>query len=362
MQIRRIPLVVASALCVVAAALPAVACIWDSDTLAAEAKGLPETLDVLTGRFDRMPPVYFEARLARATRAVEKDPDDLAAHDDAGAACDRLGRGDDAVAWMDRKEVRLKALGDAAPKEHRYRLLANRGTFRAHRWLRAGADRTAAADMRRAREEIAAAIALHPDAHFGRERYQLRAMDWILDPPPADGAEARSGGPRADFLGLKDFDGWTRPTGALAKAGYGDAVAGLSGLIVLGDAWQSVDVHHALRNAVGSEGMSSVALVANLRLAELIDAGRTSFDPAIGGGDAARERLGVARNGLVEDKPAARVRAWFTAARRAADLWTEARRTYAAAQIAAGRHPDTDPAFWDGFRAPAGSERPRLPD
>lgn len=86
------------------------ACIWDRDTLEHEAKGLPDVVQVITGRFERNPPLFYEMRLRRVTAVLRARPDDLAAYDDAGAACDRLGKGDDALAWMAKKRARLERL------------------------------------------------------------------------------------------------------------------------------------------------------------------------------------------------------------------------------------------------------------
>src|ERR1700712_637402 len=83
------------------------ACLWDRDTPADEAKGLPEVVAVLTGRFERNPPLYYRMRLDRVAKSLEAHPDDLAAYDDAGVACDRLGLGDEAVSWMEKKKARL---------------------------------------------------------------------------------------------------------------------------------------------------------------------------------------------------------------------------------------------------------------
>src|SRR5690606_12298956 len=99
------------------------ACLWDRDTPAEEASGIPEVVAVLTGRFERNPPLYYQIRLARVTTHLQSHPDDLAAYDGAGVACDRLGLGDEAILWMDRKRVRLEKLDAAVPevREHRYR-------------------------------------------------------------------------------------------------------------------------------------------------------------------------------------------------------------------------------------------------
>src|SRR3954463_10065567 len=83
--------------------LAVAACLWDRDTPADEAKGMPEVVAVLTGRFARNPPLFYEMRLGRVTAQLRDHPDDLNAYDDladydnAGVACDRLGRGDEAI-------------------------------------------------------------------------------------------------------------------------------------------------------------------------------------------------------------------------------------------------------------------------
>jgi len=111
------------------------ACLWDRDTLAAEAKGLPGITEIITGRFDRFPPLYYEMRLERVSGQLVYELDNLDLYDDAGVACDRLGRSDEAIGWMGRKFEamdRLEAEGlDVG--EHRYRYLANLGTFYIHR-------------------------------------------------------------------------------------------------------------------------------------------------------------------------------------------------------------------------------------
>ena len=83
--------------------LTAAACLWDRDTPIDEARGLPEVVAVLTGRFQRNPPLFYEMRLERVRDHLQSHPEDLAAYDDAGVACDRLGRGDEAISWMEKK-------------------------------------------------------------------------------------------------------------------------------------------------------------------------------------------------------------------------------------------------------------------
>ena len=176
-----LPLLALSLLALLLVQGAAHACLNDRDTLAEEIKGLPDVVQVVTGRFERDPPLYYQMRLARVAAGLKAAPDLLPEYDDAGVACDRLGRDAEAIAWMDRKRARLVRLNVADPvvKEQWYRYNANVGTFWVHQWIRAGADRRRIGEVRKARGYIAEAIKINPNAHFGREKYQLRVMDWI---------------------------------------------------------------------------------------------------------------------------------------------------------------------------------------
>jgi hypothetical protein len=330
-----------------------VACIWDRDTPVDEARGLPEVVAVLTGRFERNPPLFYEMRLERVTAHLQSHPEDLAAYDDAGVACDRLGRGDEAISWMEKKREQLDGLDASRPevKEQLYRYHANLGTFLVHRWARQGSDRAKIGEVKAARDEIAGAMEINPNAHFGREKYQLRALEWIIDPPQVSGQND-----------LPNLLGW-----GFADAYYqridpkdaDDAVRGLAGLIVLGNAWESVDVFHALEVALSADslgfeknpqgGRNTLAYLAWLRCRELIDAGKSSMLPDAPRGDALKAT--IRRPALVlADKllePA------FVDLRAEADAWHAARTAFMMGRLNEGRHPDTDPHFWDGH-----TERP----
>ncbi len=319
----------------------AIACIWDRDTVAAEARGLPGVVEVLSGRFERMPPEFHRARLERVTRALAADPTRLDLYDDAAAAADRLRQGDLAVAWMVRKKDRLDALGAAAPAEHRYRHHANLGTFLAHRWLRAGAPRESLDDLHQARQHIARAIDIDANAHFGRERYQLMAIDWLLAAPVAsqteDWASATLFWAAAPAGSTLRQSGFVWP-GVLERAGFQDAVQGLSGLIVLGDAWESVDVHLALGVALDSAGHAGLAFMARLRVEELIAAGRRSANPGL---DSARLQQMLERMGHTHVAHQA-TRLVFADARREADAWQSQRWQTVRQQLAVGTLSDPD--------------------
>lgn len=340
--------------------LSAAACLWDRDTPAEESRGMPEVVAVLTGRFERNPPLYYEMRLARVALYLQSHPDDLAAYDDAGVACDRLGLGDEAISWMDRKRVELEKLDASRPevREHRYRYHANLGTFLFHRWARQGADRARIDEVEAACDEIARALEINPDAHFGREKYQLQAMKWIVNPPQAAGAQYL---PNLLHWSFQDIYGEsTEPEEA------DEAVRGLAGLIVLGNAWKSVDVFHALnvalqRNSLAFErgrdgGRNSLAYFAWLRCIELVDSGQGSFLPDAPKGEnlkALLHRPDFVKAELLLD-PA------FRQLRAEADAWHAERVAFMSQRLEAGRHPDTDSSFWEGYAARPAPELPTI--
>lgn len=330
--------------------LTVVACLWDRDTPADEARGMPEVVAVITGRFERNPPLFYEMRLDRVAAHLQSHPEDLAAYDDAGVACDRLGRGDEAIAWMDKKQVRLAMLDPERPevKEHRYRYHANLGTFLIHRWVRRGADRSKLDEVKAARDEIARALEINPNAHFGRETYQLRAIEWILEPPKLEGSPYLP-----NLLGWANMAYEDPPEPKVAD----DAVRGLAGLVVLGNAWESVDVFHALGVALQhdrlgfkndtSGGRNTLAYLAWLRGRELIDHGKNSMLPDAPKGQGLKPML--PRPDFVQAE--ALLDPAFAKLRAEADAWHAARTAFMTRQLEAGRHPDTDPAFWDGYAA-----------
>lgn len=353
--------------CVVAAAVlliglesSALACLWDRDTPADEASGMSEVVAVLTGRFQRNPPLYYKMRLARVARHLRSHPGDLDAYDDAGVACDRLGLSDDAISWMNRKRVELSKL-DASPdevREHLYRYHANLGTFLVHRWISQGADRSRIDEVKSACDEIAKALEINPDAHYGREKYQLQVLEWIVDPPQSDDAQYL---PNLLGWSFQDIYGqYTEPEEAK------DAVRGLAGLVVLGNAWESVDIFHALnvalqRNSTGfsrdrNGGRNSLAYFAWLRCIELVDSGRGSLLPDAPSGEnlkALLPRPDFVNPELLLDPAYEQLRA-------EAETWHAERAAFMLQRLHAGRHPDTDPSFWDGYTTRPAPELPSM--
>jgi len=172
-----------AAVALAAATVPSgLACIWDGDTLAAEVRHRGYlVLDALTGRFDRLPPEYYRKRYEIASERIAKDPSALAAYDNAAVACERLGRTDEAIDWMLKKQAAMEALpvhDRAARDDARYRFHANIGTFYAHRWVAGGAKRDDP-DALAALDHLTKCMAINPEAHFGREVVQLGMIEWL---------------------------------------------------------------------------------------------------------------------------------------------------------------------------------------
>lgn len=329
-------------------AMPAAAlgCIWDSDTLARELKGKPALLDVITGRFERNPPEYYEMRLARVTQALKASPDNLNHYDDAGVACDRLHRSAEAIWWMERKRTALISTPDSPEKTtHIYRYHANLGTFLAHQWIGAGARTEDIEQMRQARAHIAKAIEINRDAHFGREKYQLKALDWIIEirtrtTPYSDSDRL------FDFRSFLFFDCTVDPMkrGPSSKLPpeISDAVEGISGLIYLGAAWESVDVFYALQTALQASGDNSLAVLAQQRRLELESQGRRSLFEETKDSPQFRPVTYI--------KSDTREVTFFKDARAESDAWQKERTQYMIERLRLGLHPDTNADFWKDFK------------
>ncbi|MEP4078320.1 hypothetical protein [Haloferula sp.] len=320
------------------------ACLWDRDTLAEETKGRADTSKLIVGWFDRYPPRYYEMRLERVTAELEKRQGDLNLHDDAAVACDRLGRHDEAIEWMERKKALLDALPAADVKEHHYRYLANLGTFHAHRWIALPQTERDLnlADLRVAEKLVAQAIHENPDAHFGREIYQLLAIRWMLWDGDQDSIELDP-----DSGLMIGRDGWIHDQGFPRSDVFTRmTVEGIGGLIQLGAAWQSLDAFHALTRALRYDELASLAHLSFNRELELYDAGSRSIHPL----KSVRDKVHPSQPRETKHREPADE--FFVLARAAAVERNKSWNNYQTEQFEKGLHPDTHPDFWNAWVEP----------
>jgi tetratricopeptide (TPR) repeat protein len=142
--------------------LPSAACIWDRDTLAMERARFPGVNELIVGYFPRHSQAYYQWRLEQvlSTPVDRRTPAD---YDDLAASYDKLGQHRRAIETMLDKIERY-------PDRGRYESQANLGTFYIHD-----------GELSKGLTHIEQAIAINPDAHFGREVYQKLLVQYMLE-------------------------------------------------------------------------------------------------------------------------------------------------------------------------------------
>lgn len=357
-------------------ATPLCACLWDRDTIAMESQGRLEVVETMVGWFDRFPPEYYQMRLDRVAKEAGSTPERLEMYDDAAVACDRLGRHDEAVAWMEKKSASMAALPQEQTKDHRYRMHANLGVFRTHQWIKTPERNAHGEKLKLAIEEVRTALSINPNAHFGRERAHLALLEWWQAGLRSPGMQ----GPMYDACQLlnsvqADFPNYVDTSSSNLVKGY-------CGLIQMGSAQDSLDVHFLiswlLMNDRTDKGHRdshfTLCYLTCLRMTELIQEGR---QPVYEGKDLRawlrpevhfknlkipltreemRERLPLALSrvgvwGGSGDQSA--IPPWFHQTRAAAKQRLAAKTAFMQQRFASGMHPDTHPDFWQGWMEPA---------
>ena len=133
------------------------ACLWDSDTLAQERAKFPTALELIAGKFPRHSPAFYQWRIDDRLAKLEQGDDKPDYYDDIAVAYDKIKQNNKAIEWMLLKEERFNNDDDV-----KYKTAANLGTFYLH-----------SRQLDKGIEQLERAIALNPNAHFGREKYQL---------------------------------------------------------------------------------------------------------------------------------------------------------------------------------------------
>ncbi len=149
-----------SFLCAVLSFPVAQACLWDEDTLAAEQARFPRYIDLITGNFPRHSKEFHQWRIAETRKQLEANPKLLSPYDDLAVSQHKLGDHVAACDTMKTKESLQPGI---------YETYSNMGTFLIY-----------TGELPKALEFIDKALAINPQAHFGREKYQKWLIEWVM--------------------------------------------------------------------------------------------------------------------------------------------------------------------------------------
>jgi hypothetical protein len=126
-----------------------------------------------------------------------------------------------------------------------------------------------------------------------------------------------------------------------------DTVKGLTGLIVMGNAWESVDIFDALSWHLSMRRVGNVGYLAGLRVKELHKRGKiSSIDPLLDRNQ--KEELYNPSHRLLIGS--GEVQRQYPLLRREAEECNRDRQAYMLARLHQGRHPDTHPDFWSDYQ------------
>lgn len=304
----------------------------------------PAVADVIVAKYDRFPAACHEARILRLQPLIEDAAGEaqarLEAFDDCAAAHSALGQHDAAVLLLDRKLALAREVRDATPELgllHLRRGLANKSRVLVRRWLSVGgADTTDLTDARTVIETWQA-----EDPFSTEARFAAREVAWLLT-----GVRWKGEGPMPNLLGIDaDTMRQGKGAGALAREGFAGAIDLLGRRIVEGD-WLATDYLYALSLALELEGRRDEAIGAWLRMEELCMQGRHLWTSS---NNSTSRSLNATAWHLRDVADLEARRAAFAEARRAADSWVQRRNQHMLANLSNGGHPDTDPAFWQGW-------------
>ncbi|WP_395742715.1 tetratricopeptide repeat protein [Prosthecobacter sp.] len=170
-------------------AAPISACLWDGDTLAAESARFPGISQLITGAFPRHSQEFYEWRRKTCEQQLAKNPRMVALYDDLAVAQHKLGDHKGAIATMMAKEKLRPGI---------YETYSNLGTFCIY-----------TGDLDEAVKWITKALAINPNAHFGREKYQKWLVQWQIDlkkpRKEKDNAEPKRLSTRNTLMGFARF-------------------------------------------------------------------------------------------------------------------------------------------------------------
>lgn len=136
------------------------ACLWDYDTLLMERRKFPGVVELISGKFLRHSPEFYEWRIRDRTEKLKNDPNRLDWYDDLAVAYSKTGNHKKAIEIIQQKDKLKPGL---------YETEANWGTF----LLFDG-------QWEEALKHVNRALEINPNAHFGREKYQALLIEYVI--------------------------------------------------------------------------------------------------------------------------------------------------------------------------------------
>ena len=263
--------------------------------------------------------------------------DQIVDYDD--AAKEQLSEyaGSDFASILQRKKSALMRLDphQIMQREQWYSCYVNLGTYLAMQSTEAKDHSQRMAQLALSHTNLAQAILFMPNHDGGIAEHQMHIVVGMIRSISADfDSRWDKAVPLKDFLELADSDNKAK-------------LLGLCGLIVLGDAWQSVDMFSALSQTVWrSSWKQNVSYLADMRCAEMIDQGHNSLMPGAPKGNALKEELQLFSQQVHQEN---QIKSLYPKLRTEAEAWQKARTVYMMVRLKAGRHPDTDPTFWNDY-------------
>jgi tetratricopeptide (TPR) repeat protein len=258
---------VVAAVAMAVAMRPAAACLWDYDTLGEESLGQADVAAAVGGDLHKHSNAFYAAKVDYTRAIVDKGDAAKERYDDLAVALAKTGKLDDALAVLADKDTRF-------PGE--YTTEANRGTVLAMK-----------GDVAGALDHLNKAVAINPDAHFGREIYQLKLLDYR-------GKLAKDSdlATRENFLGIH-VGTWAGESGVITKMDKPPnnngkhrvkvptaPVVAIVGLMRFGDGQDDPHLWYALAWAFVDQGDAQLALRA-FRRAELLGHPRAGDDGTV---------------------------------------------------------------------------------
>lgn len=145
---------------VFALAFCSIGCLWDYDTLKQERARFPNTMELITGKFLRHSKEFYEWRINDRLPKLKVTPNESKYYDDLAVAYEKTGQHGKAIDTILEKEKLLPGL---------YETYSNLGTF----YILAG-------EFEKGLPYLDKTLAINPNAHFGREKYQKWLVEYAI--------------------------------------------------------------------------------------------------------------------------------------------------------------------------------------